>query len=491
MPDNHKSKAIHDRLSHPVIDADGHYLEFGPSILDYLRRVAGQGVADALLATSNRIGQAIRMTPEQRLDAGIAQEAFWGTPVRNTRDRATALMPRLLYERLDEFGFDFTVLYPTAGLLVPRIEDEELRRATARAVNMYLAEHFQEFADRMTPAAIIPMQTPDEAIEELEYAVRTLQLKVVMLGGPVRRPIAAVERESAEPARYGGRIDAFGIDSDYNYDRVWAKCVELGVAPSFHCGSRGFGFRVSPTNFTYNHIGHFAAALEAACKAIFMGGVTRRFPTLNIAFLEGGVAWGCMLYGDLIGHWKKRNRKALEEVNPANLDRTLLNDLVERYGGKDLAGRIGDADTRLEVIETPVPGGTGPVDDYAACGIERAEDIRELFTRNFYFGCEADDPMNAWATNTRVNPFGAKFKTLLGSDIGHFDVVNMAEVLKEAYEMVEDGLVTDEDFHDFVFANPVRFWGESNPGFFKGTVVERAASELLGAGQAHSAAVGK
>jgi hypothetical protein len=35
--------------------------------------------------------------------------------------------------------------------------------------------------------------------------------------------------------------------------------------------------------------------------------VTRRFPTLKMEFLEGGVGWACGLYSDLIGHWKKRN----------------------------------------------------------------------------------------------------------------------------------------------------------------------------------------
>ena len=101
--------------------------------------------------------------------------------------------------------------------------------------------------------------------------------------------------------------DVLAIDSEYDYDPVWAKCVELKVGPTFHSASRGLGFRQSTSNFTYNHIGHFATAGEAVCKAIFMGGVTRRFPTLKFAFLEGGVGWACQLYADLIGHWKKRN----------------------------------------------------------------------------------------------------------------------------------------------------------------------------------------
>ncbi len=70
---------------------------------------------------------------------------------------------------------------------------------------------------------------------------------------------------------------------------------------------------------------------------------------------------------------------------------------------------------------------------------------------------------------------------MFGSDIGHFDVTDMTQVLPEAYELYEDGLVTADDFRDFVFANPVRFWGESNPAFFEGTIIkEQAAAELAG-----------
>ncbi len=55
--------------------------------------------------------------------------------------------------------------------------------------------------------------------------------------------------------------DVLGLDSEYGYDPLWAKCVELGIAPTFHSASSNQGLRLSPTNFTYNHTGHFAAAV--------------------------------------------------------------------------------------------------------------------------------------------------------------------------------------------------------------------------------------
>ncbi len=458
------------RLGHPVIDADGHWLEFGPVVADEMRRIGGDLAVQGFSERGHRVRESLAMSIDERRKRQIAQEAFWGAPTRNTIDRATAMLPGLLYERLDELGLDFAVLYPTAGLSLPRIAESDVRTATCRAFNILTAEHFQRFSDRMTPSAVIPTHTPEEAIEELEHVTRELGLKVVMFGSMIQRP-----QEGS-----GERFDMLGLDSDHDYDPVWAKCVELGLSPTFHRGSRGLALRISPSNFVYNHIGHFAAASEAVCKALFLGGVSRRFPTLNFAFLEGGVGWACQLYADLVGHWEVRSLKGLEDVNPDNLDRELLTKLAEQYGDDSVvrALRGGKGIGRSAGPETV--GRIDNLDDYSACEIKSREDIRELFVNRFYFGCEADDPMNALAFNQKLNPGGARLNALFGSDIGHFDVADMAHVVPEAYELVEDGLLSEGDFRDFTFANPVRFWGEANPEFFKGTVVEAATAEVLG-----------
>src|SRR5579885_2302420 len=474
--------AIRARLSHPVIDSDGHWLEFGPVICEYLERVGGRSLAEAFRSRDEKVVRDLRLPLEERREMRRPQQAWWAFPTRNTLDRATAMVPRLLHERLDELGLDFCVLYPTTGLAVPFIGNDELRRATSRAFNTYVAEQFREYADRMTPAAVIPMTTPQEAIEELEYVSKTLRLKVVVMASVIKRPIPALARRSPELARYATWLDMLGLDSAYDYDPVWAKCVELGLAPTFHSAGRSAGFRMSPSNFTYNHIGHFASAGEAVCKAIFMGGVTRRFPTLKFAFLEGGVGYACQLYADLIGHWKKRNPRALEEVNPANIDRKLLRELFEKYWSHEAAAAVDHWEAVPEgdaVAARWAALGPQVIDDYAACGIEKPADFRELFAERFYFGCEADDPMNAWGFNAKVNPYGARLKMLFGSDIGHFDVPDMREVLIEAHEMVDDGLISDRDFQDFVFGYPVEFWTALNPDFFKGTRVESQVRSVI------------
>src|ERR1700676_5242648 len=94
----------------------------------------------------------------------------------------------------------------------------------------------------------IPTFTPEEAVDELEYAVGELGLKAVMLAGVVPRRLPGLEEHRA--ARW---IDAIGHDSLYDYDPVWAACERLGVAPTFHASGQGWGTRMSTTNYAYNH----------------------------------------------------------------------------------------------------------------------------------------------------------------------------------------------------------------------------------------------
>lgn len=70
-------------------------------------------------------------------------------PTKNTLDRATATLPKLLYERLEEMGIDFAILYPTQGMFAPHINDEEVRGAACRAFNRFHADVFREFRARL------------------------------------------------------------------------------------------------------------------------------------------------------------------------------------------------------------------------------------------------------------------------------------------------------------------------------------------------------
>jgi predicted TIM-barrel fold metal-dependent hydrolase len=479
------SAAIRARLNHPIIDSDGHQVEMVPVFLDYLAEVGGASVAkrfkDGVAFDSFLNFEWRDLKPEERRERCAMKPVWWAGPTRNTRDLATSFFPKLFHERMEEMGLDVSVVYPTLGLLTVLIGDEEVRRAACRALNRMKADMFAGFTDRLIPVATIPMHTPREAIDELEFAVRDLKLRAVMMASLVPRAIKEAMRISPQAARYSYWIDTFGLDSEYDYDPVWAKCVELGVSPTFHSLGYGWGSRTSTTNYIHNHLGSFASSADAVCRGLFMGGVPKRFPQLKFAFLEGGVAWARSLYCDLVSHWEKRNREALENYNPAHINTAEFTELAARYGGRHVAGRvetlIADHRDRMARGED-----AASFDEWAPSGIGSAEEICEIFTQRFYFGCEGDDPLNALAFDTKGSPFHAKLHALYGSDLGHWDVPEMAQAAQEAHELVEHGVISEDAFRDMVFTNAVEFWTSGNRNFFSGTSVQAAVNSLLANG---------
>ena len=120
------------------------------------------------------------------------------------------------------------------------------------------------------------------------------------------------------------------------------------------------------------------------------------------------------------------------------------------------------------------------LDEWAACGIEQGRGHQAtLFVDRFYFGCEADDPLTSMAFNTDVNPFGAELHAMMGSDIAHWDVPDMAEVLEEAWEMVDHGWIDEAAFEKFTFSNPVRFYTDTNPASSRARLSRSAVDEFL------------
>ena len=174
-------------------------------------------------------------------------------------------------------------------------------------------------------------------------------------------------------------------------------------------------------------------------------------------------------------------------MHPDKLDRAKLLSLVEKYGYSDIAAALRERGGLPDPEQAYLTGGIENVDDFSACKITRKEDWVDLYAKPYYFGCEADDRMNATAFG-RNNPLGSKLNAIFSSDIGHFDVPDMLSPVPEAYELVEDELITTDDFRDFTFANAVRLWGTQNPRFFEGTVVAGAAAEVLNGTSARAAA---
>ena len=448
---------VRAKLGYPIVDADAHVIECGFAIQDFIAKVGGKGMA----AKYEALGKANRGGTPYR-------QVFWASPSGpHTIDRVTVMLPKLYAQRLEEAGIDFAVVYTSHGLRTMHVRDDELRRVAHRALNMLYADMFDPVKDRMTPSAVIPMFSAKEAIEELEFCVNELGYKTVTINGDVRRD---------------GKLTSPAIDVGRDYDPFWQRCVDLKVSVACHNRNQGPGTtRSSPSNYIFNHLGGFAAGSEFFCRAVIFGGVTARFPQLRFAFLEGGVHWGAALYNSLFEYWEKRNYKALiENLDPRKADLELMAEMFGKYGNDYLTpARI--REQPWDPASETLGDAEATLDEWCESGIRRPGDIRDMFRDRFFFGCEADDRMNAVGFDRRINHYKIKLNAVLGSDIGHWDVIDMTGVIPEAHGLVEEGLITEDDFRDFVFGHCIDLHGGLNPDFFKGTRVEDAARKHLAA----------
>jgi predicted TIM-barrel fold metal-dependent hydrolase len=473
-------QAIRQEIDHPIIDCDGHFVEFLPDLVPFLKR-AGIENEDHLRSVCAKAAWGLsfnggwsKLSREERQRDRVARPSSHDY-ASNPLDRATTMLPELMYQRLEEIGIDFALAYPSLGNFVTGIADEKTRRIACHEFNEYSMSLFAPYADRLTPPAVLPMITPEEAVDEVEHA-HSLGFKLVL--------IPAYARRYSETTPAGVWFDSYGMDSLYDYDALWSKTTELGIPVTGHGNGYGDGWlaRQSPSNYAFSHMGHFATAQELLCRTLLMGGVTRRFPQQRFSFLEGGVAWAAMLFAAVISHWEKRNpeaiRKHVNEHRFSDSEKAEFQALVGRYGGAILERSGTKVLEQVEDWLWDQPGAGDPEDDdWAAIGCSSKQDFVDRFVVPFAFGAESDDPMTATAFSS-ANPFGARLKVLFSSDMGHFDVPDLLGILGEAHEGVQDGWMTAQDFRDFTFTNPATFLTDMNPEFFTGTKVESAVKKL-------------
>jgi predicted TIM-barrel fold metal-dependent hydrolase len=247
--------------AHTVIDADGHVFEDVPAIIERL-------------ADPYRTVRAQELSNHSRVFPPIgylSSMPFVVTAGADRQPEETGNDPASWEYFLDEVGIDRTVLYPSLGLTVGRVRDLGYSVALARAYNDWLADtYLRHPSGRFQAAALLPMQVPEAAADELRRAVTELGFcsAVVPSNGLANHP------------------------GDARFFAIYAAAEELGVGLSFHGGDGhdGMGFDDFNVFAAAHALGHPFSLLIAFGGMLF-NGVFDRFPSLRVAYLEGGAAW--------------------------------------------------------------------------------------------------------------------------------------------------------------------------------------------------------
>ncbi len=260
----------------PVIDADGHVLE---------PRAAWAHLDDSIrprIETDARGLDHVIVGDDEVFVAKLGQMGTPGTDVSTgatepfplERAIAGAFDPIARLADMDSEGIDVAVLYPTIGLGFWGITDADAAVPIARAYNDWLAEYCAADPNRYRGAAMVPFQSPTDAVHELRRAREELGFVAAFV-----RPNPCLGRSIVDDV----------------YEPFWDAAEELDMAVGIHEGFQPavppLGWDRRPSNFLVMHAVSHSFEQMFACAQLIAEGVFDRHPHLRVVFLEAGGGW--------------------------------------------------------------------------------------------------------------------------------------------------------------------------------------------------------
>ena len=306
---------VRDAVDHPIIDADGHFVEIGPLLHDEILASLediGWRRAPRSLPRGCRVAARHVLEPGEPLRPRGARPMAGDAVVVGMADRQRArprhvASSRAALRAARRDGHRLHDPVPVDGTRVLRGD----RRGTVVGV--------VPRGEPLPRAAVRAVRGPvhgggDGADEHARAGDRRSRVR----GSRARREVGADRRVRQAPGRAAMRTASTCSGSTASTTTTRSGRRAWSSASHRWCTARCSRDRVtrSISNYVYNHVNGLAAAHESLCKSLFLAGVTRRFPSLRFGFLEGGVAWACALFAGLVGHWEKRNRDAIGDARP-------------------------------------------------------------------------------------------------------------------------------------------------------------------------------
>ena len=194
------------------------------------------------------------------------------SPVNEHRELATD--PRERLRDMDRDGIERGLLFPSAALYLPSVEEEAYAAALCRAYNNWLYDYCGADRDRLLGVGVVPVQDIGAAVTETRRCVKELGFKAIFM----------------RPNPVKGRMV-----SDPYYDPFYKDLVELGVPLMMHEGSGAYLPTAGADRFagewffthTISHpVEQMLSSLALICK-----GTLERHSELQVVFLESGAGW--------------------------------------------------------------------------------------------------------------------------------------------------------------------------------------------------------
>ena len=263
----------------PVIDSDGHFHEPHYLFDQYIekeyfgKRPRVLAIRDHGLEEGRWVVEG-KVVPRVPFSKGVGAGGFqYMTPRHkkmHMKDNSLDDVDGRLKD-MELLGVDIQVVYPTAFPFVSDIEDKDLAAAVCRAHNNYVADRCRKAPDRLKGIAIVPLQDPTAAVDEMRRALKELDLVAVTIPGIVG------DKPLHSPEFYPFFKAANDLDCP----------IGCHAVTGMHCTPWADCF----TDFFSTHVTAMPFSMMVALMSVIRMGIMETLPNLRFAFLEVDATW--------------------------------------------------------------------------------------------------------------------------------------------------------------------------------------------------------
>ena len=374
-----------------IYDADSHIME----LPDFLQKYADPALRSeipavsysASLVTDEEVAE-IMARGGRHTEEHVAEMVALGDRLIESSKEIQALGAFDGRERsraLDMLGFRKQLVFATHSVAMPFSPNSKIapkiRYGAARAHNRHMAD-FCAHDSRLMAVAIAPLDDPELALEELEFALKS-GAKAVWVP---HRPAAG---------RSPGHVE---------FDRFWARLVEADTPFVLHVGGSPLQLDQAwvnngraPTkdwmgggeNLRTKDVAVLHQGPETFLSMMLIDGVFERFPRLRGACVELGAGWvpSLLIRLDWVARiWSKT------DANLARFTRKPSEQLTQQmaftpFVFEDVGALIDQSNPDLYLFSTDYPhteGGRNPIARFETALGDRSEAIRARFySENF------------------------------------------------------------------------------------------------------------
>ena len=216
---------------------------------------------------------------------------------RDYLEHKGAYDPHERIKEMDLMGIDQVLVIPTMVIAnLPFAENAEGVAAFCRAYNNWLKDWCAAVPDRLFGAALLPLQSPELAAEEVR--------RIADMGQPVGL-IRPIDARGAYPNNVGGGVGLLGGmgRAGSSLDVVFQALEETGVCLGMHTFPAGAPGRTAGPGMLHSpgqYVGHaganpqtlsFIYEMQTWLGQVLMAGFLDRYPKLKMLVFESNSQW--------------------------------------------------------------------------------------------------------------------------------------------------------------------------------------------------------